>query len=184
MRLSMGSGTHHGDSRPKRARRCSRFCSMKRTAPRTPASISSWWRPSAVAISSARPASGATWMRRRRPTTACSTPACRSSSRSTSTAPAMAALAWRASVSALAGTSNQVARRDATWTPRSFSAMTGGARKFSSTKDPSARPSWSLRVGMIAVWGIGRPSGRRNSAVTANQSARAPTMAASAVART
>ena len=31
-----------------------------------------------------------------------------------------------------------------------------------------------------AVCGIGRPSGRRNSAVTANQSARPPTIAASA----
>ena len=36
----------------------------------------------------------------------------------------------------------------------------------------------------IAVCGIGRPSGRRKSAVTANQSASAPTIAASAVART
>ncbi len=36
----------------------------------------------------------------------------------------------------------------------------------------------------MAVWGIGSPSGRRNSAVTANQSARAPTMPASAAART
>ena len=42
----------------------------------------------------------------------------------------------------------------------------------------------SLRFGMIAVWGIGMPSGWRNSAVTANQSASAPTMAASAMART
>jgi hypothetical protein len=38
----------------------------------------------------------------------------------------------------------------------------------------------SLFSGMIAVCGIGRPSGRRNSAVTANQSARPPTIAASA----
>ena len=37
---------------------------------------------------------------------------------------------------------------------------------------------------MIAVCGIGSPSGRRNSAVTANQSASAPTMPASAAART
>ena len=47
-----------------------------------------------------------------------------------------------------------------------------------------APPSWSLRLGMIAVCGMGRPSGWRNSAVTANQSANAPTIAASAVART
>ena len=42
----------------------------------------------------------------------------------------------------------------------------------------------SLRAGMMAVWGMGRPRGWRNRAVTANQSATAPTMAASAVART
>src|SRR5215831_6024564 len=41
----------------------------------------------------------------------------------------------------------------------------------------------SLLAGRIAVCGIGRPSGRRNSAVTANQSARPPTRAASATAR-
>ena len=41
-----------------------------------------------------------------------------------------------------------------------------------------------LAVRMTAVWGMGRPSGWRNSAVTANQSARPPTIAASAVART
>ena len=42
----------------------------------------------------------------------------------------------------------------------------------------------SFFVGMIAVCGIGSPSGRRKSAVTANQSASAPTIPASAVART
>ncbi len=41
----------------------------------------------------------------------------------------------------------------------------------------------SLLRGMIAVCGIGRPRGWRNSAVTANQSARPPTIAASAKAR-
>jgi len=36
---------------------------------------------------------------------------------------------------------------------------------------------------MSAVCGIGKPSGRRKSAVTANQSASPPTMPASAIAR-
>ena len=45
-------------------------------------------------------------------------------------------------------------------------------------------PIRSLFLGKIAVCGIGRPSGCRNSAVTANQSASPPTRAASAVART
>ena len=49
--------------------------------------------------------------------------------------------------------------------------------------DPSD-PSASFFVGMIAVCGMGSPSGRRNSAVTANQSASAPTIPASAMART
>ena len=45
-------------------------------------------------------------------------------------------------------------------------------------------PSWSFFCLMIAVCGIGNPSGCRNSAVTANQSASAPTMPASDAART
>ena len=39
-------------------------------------------------------------------------------------------------------------------------------------------------LGMMAVCGIGNPIGRRNSATTANQSASAPTVAASQNART
>ena len=52
------------------------------------------------------------------------------------------------------------------------------------TNSDRDEPMASLRVGMIAVCGIGSPSGCRNSAVTANQSASAPTMPASAAART
>jgi hypothetical protein len=51
-------------------------------------------------------------------------------------------------------------------------------------KVPRPVPMRSLLAGITAVWGIGNPSGRRNSAVTANQSARPPTMAASAPAAT
>ena len=68
--------------------------------------------------------------------------------------------------------------------PAAVRRAPSGARKFVWTNVPRPRPSWSLRLGMIAVCGIGRPSGCRKSAVTANQSASAPTMAASAVART
>ncbi len=42
----------------------------------------------------------------------------------------------------------------------------------------------SLLRGITAVCGMGRPSGRRKRAVTANQSAQAPTVPASANART
>ena len=43
------------------------------------------------------------------------------------------------------------------------------------TKRPSAAPRRSFWCGMIAVCGIGMPSGWRNRAVTANQSAMPPT---------
>ena len=66
----------------------------------------------------------------------------------------------------------------------SFSSTTARVRKFSWTKVPRLSPIWSFLRGMIAVCGIGSPSGCRNSAVTANQSASAPTIEASAVART
>ena len=48
------------------------------------------------------------------------------------------------------------------------------------TKSWRLRPISFLRLGMIAVCGTGSPSGWRNSAVTANQSASAPIIAASA----
>ena len=57
-------------------------------------------------------------------------------------------------------------------------------RKFSVKKSCRLRAISFLRVGMIAVCGMGSPNGWRNSAVTANQSAKAPTMAASAPALT
>ena len=65
---------------------------------------------------------------------------------------------------------------------RIFSATTSSDRKFSVTNCSRLSARLSLRVGTIAVCGIGSPSGRRNSAVTANQSASAPTIAASAAA--
>ena len=68
--------------------------------------------------------------------------------------------------------------------PRSRSPMISRDMKLPSTNWPSDRPIWSLRSGMIAVCGIGNPSGWRNRAVTANQSASAPTIAASAPAST
>ena len=63
-------------------------------------------------------------------------------------------------------------------------ATTGAIRKFSLRNVASVSPMRSLLRGMIAVCGIGRPSGWRNSAVTANQSASPPTIPASANALT
>ena len=67
---------------------------------------------------------------------------------------------------------------------RTLSRTTSSDRKLALTNSLRLLPSASLRVGMIAVCGILSPSGYRNSAVTANQSASAPTMPASAAART
>ncbi len=59
-----------------------------------------------------------------------------------------------------------------------------GVTTCPATNRPSARPSRAFCCGMIAVCGIGRPSGCRNSAVTANQSAIPPTNPALALACT
>src|SRR5581483_6154889 len=77
--------------------------------------------------------------------------------------------------------------------PRASSAATSNraisSRTYSrvSTRLPTMTPTRSAissqLVGMIAVWGIGSPRGRRKRAVTANQSARPPTIPASAIAR-
>src|SRR5215475_4665163 len=64
------------------------------------------------------------------------------------------------------------------------SARTSPLRKFSWTNWPSVAANWSLRSTISAVCGTGRPRGWRNRAVTANQSATPPTMAASAPACT
>ncbi len=57
-------------------------------------------------------------------------------------------------------------------------------RKLAQMKVARFSPMRFLLFGMIAVCGIGNPSGCLNSATTANQSAIAPTIAASAKAPT
>ena len=66
----------------------------------------------------------------------------------------------------------------------SRSRITCSCRKFSEKNSSRLLPKSSLRRGISAVCGIGRPSGWRKRAVTANQSAIAPTMLASAPALT
>ncbi len=63
-----------------------------------------------------------------------------------------------------------------------FGAASASVNTWLATKRPSARPSRAFCAGMMAVCGIGRPSGWRNSAVTANQSATPPTKPAFALA--
>ena len=67
---------------------------------------------------------------------------------------------------------------------RSFASTCAVLRKLLQMKPASLAPMRSLLLGMIAVCGIGSPSGWRNSATTTNQSAMAPTIAASAKAAT
>ena len=76
------------------------------------------------------------------------------------------------------------ARRRPTPIPARRSSRTSRDMNSVSTNSPSDLPISSLRLGMMAVCGIGIPSGWRKSAVTANQSASAPTIAASANALT
>jgi hypothetical protein len=101
----------------------------------------------------------------------------------TSARPTSVSLRWRATVSAFSRWDSQLARRAATFADRTRSPTTSGLRKFSCTNDPNVAPNWSLRSLMIAVCGMGSPSGCRNSAVTANQSASPPTSDPSSAAR-
>ncbi len=79
---------------------------------------------------------------------------------------------------------SQDASRGTRPTARIRSASTSADKKFSWTNWPRVAANWSLRSTISAVCGMGRPSGRRNSAVTANQSATPPTIDASAPACT
>ena len=108
---------------------------------------------------------------------------CASSSLSARRTPDPMAAASEPTRAAWSGSLSQAPRRAAMEVDSSFVRTTSAARKFVSTNSPSDWPISSLRRGMIAVWGMGIPNGCRNSAVTANQSARAPTMPPSAAAR-
>src|SRR5262249_34477966 len=88
-----------------------------------------------------------------------------------------------ASCFALSGWLTQRVIQPTTSTRRSCSCATLGLRKLLVIKRPSAAPIRSLLFGTIPVCGMGMPNGCRNRATTANQSAQAPTMPASAKAR-
>ena len=79
---------------------------------------------------------------------------------------------------------SQSATSAAKSTSLSFARTGSGARKLTSMKRPRLSAIRFWLAGMIAVCGIGRPSGRLNSATTAYQSARPPMVAASAKAAT
>ena len=89
----------------------------------------------------------------------------------------------RAARVACSGESSHFANRLAISALVSHSPRLAGSRKFCWTNSASPRPISSLLSGMSAVCGIGIPSGCRNRAVTANQSAMPPINAASDAAR-
>lgn len=109
---------------------------------------------------------------------------CTASSLSTVNMPRIRAAPSTATRSALSGLSSQAPAFWAIRAESSFARTTSSDRKFSSTNCPSDSPIWSFLRGMIAVCGILSPIGCLKRAVTANQSARAPTMPPSAAART
>ena len=147
-------------------------------------SNSSWWRRSWVMASSTWPDRRATstWLKPRRARSATN---CRTrSSSSAPTAQRPTPTSCSPTRSALAGWANQAATRAATSNSRSLASTCSVARKWVARKWARFSPMRSLFSGMMAVCGIGSPQGCRNSATTANQSATAPTMAASAKAAT
>lgn len=107
-----------------------------------------------------------------------------SASRRTVSEPRTAVASSAVTRSVFSGRVSQVPARRERPSERSLPRTTSSARKLSPTKSPRDWPSWSFLVGMMAVCGMGRPRGWRKRAVTANQSARAPTMPASAAAAT
>ena len=105
----------------------------------------------------------------------------RGSDRSTccSTRPRAGAMLW-----ALPGSASQRAIQPAISTSRMRSAEHARRQEIVGDEAADARRRCApCCCGTIAVCGIGRPSGWRNSATTANQSAQAPIMPASAKAR-
>ena len=107
-----------------------------------------------------------------------------SSSLSNSTTARNAVEASVATRAACRGSESHLPTRPPISASRNLASTMSGDMKFSRTKVPSPSPSWSFLRGMIAVCGILSPRGWRNRAVTANQSASAPIMPASAAAPT
>ena len=161
------------------------LASSARAVQRSIASSIGTWRSSLIADASAWPISGATSIARSRDEIAPLTnPPSRSSSRLSARSPINLDAPRRMRVSWPCGACRNRPAMPARSMVRIRRATTGAIRKFSLRNAASASPMRSLLRGMIAVWGIGRPSGWRNSAVTANQSASPPTIAASANALT
>ncbi len=137
-------------------------------------STSPWCTSSRTTSASRLPASGATGSSRKRGSTAPATTSATWSSRTLVSPIAARSAASSTTRRTWAGSESQTPTRCESWAPSTCSRTTCSARKFSPTKSWRPRPSSSLRRGISAVCGIGRPRGWRKRAVTANQSAIAP----------
>ena len=177
-------GAHQGARSPTISVKVCWFSLSQRCASSSVRSTRPWWAPSRTTSSSRLPATGLMGSARKRGSSASSTIAARSSSR-TRERPA-----WRIEATssqarrALRSTPSQPPTRRLSRAESMRCRTIASCRKFSPTNSWRLRPSISLRRGISAVCGIGSPIGCLNSAVTANQSAIAPTMEASAAALT
>jgi hypothetical protein len=181
---STRSGTHHGLSASMRARIRSLFSVTAREVNRIASSSSSWCLSFDVTRPRTLPSMGATFVALMRSVRLWSMNACTSSSRSMCAPRASAPTTCLAMSLLFSGWLSHRARCSATRAERSFPRMTSRLRKLRWTNNPSVRPTRFFRAGMMPVCGIGRPNGLRKSAVTANQSASPPIIAASEAART
>ena len=147
--------------------------------------MSASWRFSASSVDSTRPTGGPHCGSAMRRTIIRSMTCCTSSSLSSSTPTRRTVEASLATRSACAGSDSHLPSR-----PGDLRVAQLGLDNLAATGSspgrtrPDPRPAGPSCGGMIAVCGIGMPSGCLNNAVTANQSASAPTMPASAAART
>jgi hypothetical protein len=131
-----------------------------------------------------RPSSGAACVERTRVTMARSMKACTSSSRSTLAAPARPAATCRAITRPCAGSESQPGGARANLHRRELGRNDVAREEVLLHEPAEAPPDPVLARRDDGVCGMGSPSGWRKSAVTANQSAMPPTIAASDAART
>ena len=181
--LSRG-GAHHGARSPMTSATVSGFSTSQPCSSSRARSTSPWCRSSWSASDSSPPSSGAIGSSRNRGVRASRTSDSMWSSRTLVRAMAATSATSSTTRRALAGWASQTPIRREIPAAAIRSRMIASWRKFSPTNSSSPRPRSSLRFGIRAVCGIGSPSGCLKRAVTANQSAIAPTIDASAPAFT
>ena len=181
--LSRG-GAHHGARSPSTSAKLPGFSTSHVATSSIARSTRPWCRSSRTTSSSSPPSIGEMGSSWNRGTNASWTKPATCSSVTLPTAILISSAASSTTRRTLTGSSSHRPTRSEIVAAATRSRMMSSWRKFSPTNSWSPRPSSSLRLGISAVWGIGRPSGCLNSAVTANQSAIAPTIEASAPAFT